>query len=98
MPSAKYCLFKNNGTHLSEQEIDSYLEEGHFYMARDMMNTGNKEEAIHEFEQLSTADASYYQAQVSSKSIHLAESLLLILAKILSMTSRQKVENWVFLH
>jgi len=50
---------------LTPGEIFELLEEGKFYLACQLMNNGQNEEAIEAFKNINSPYASFYQAMVS---------------------------------
>lgn len=50
---------------LSKEEVNELLEEGRFYLACQLMNNEQNEEAIEAFQKLHSPYASFYQAMVS---------------------------------
>lgn len=51
----------------TKEEINELLEEGRFYLACQLMNNDQNEEAIEAFKKLHTPYASFYQAMVSTE-------------------------------
>lgn len=56
---------------MTSGEVFDLLEEGKFYLACQLMNNGQNEEAIEAFKNLNLPYASFYQAMVSKKYIYL---------------------------
>lgn len=50
---------------MCKEEINELLEEGRFYLACQLMNNEQNEEAIEAFKKLHSPYASFYQAMVS---------------------------------
>lgn len=51
----------------TKEEVNELLEEGRFYLACQLMNNEQNEEAIEAFKKLHTPYASFYQAMVSTE-------------------------------
>lgn len=67
-------LFRKN---LTAEEVNEYLEEGRFYLACQLMNNDQNEEAIEAFKKLKSPYASFYQAMVSQGLLLLKYCLLI---------------------
>jgi hypothetical protein len=62
----KYNLFENRDELLSDKDIDSYLDEGHLYLAKQAKNEGHYDQALNLLNQIQTAEASFETALVRS--------------------------------
>lgn len=59
----KFVKFRKN---LTNEEVNELLEEGKFYLACQLMNNNQDEEAIEAFKNLHSPYASFYEAMVSN--------------------------------
>ncbi|XP_025408768.1 E3 SUMO-protein ligase RanBP2-like isoform X2 [Sipha flava] len=65
----KNTLFEFYRKKLTGEEVNEYLEEGRFYLACQLMNSDQNEEAIEAFKKLKSPYASFYQAMIYKKMV-----------------------------
>uniref|UniRef100_A0A2H8TIT0 E3 SUMO-protein ligase RanBP2 n=1 Tax=Melanaphis sacchari TaxID=742174 RepID=A0A2H8TIT0_9HEMI len=66
---SKNTLFEFYRKKLTQGEVFELLEEGKFYLACQLMNNGQNEEAIEAFKNINSPYASFYQAMIHKKMI-----------------------------
>ncbi|XP_025423662.1 E3 SUMO-protein ligase RanBP2-like isoform X3 [Sipha flava] len=65
----KNTLFEFYRKKLTSEEVNKYLEEGRFFLACQLMNNDQNDEAIKAFQKLKSPYASFYQAMIYKKMI-----------------------------